>query len=138
MKEEDRGWRIATASGGRQWGRRLEFLRLRASRHAALDGDGEEDGAELLVLLSGRGSDRDGGSTVRRWWWRSGACRKEDNEGERGMGGIWLRRKWEEGYGLREGSRSGEIKREDGVTRLAWSLQGKEGHAQRVIGGRRR
>jgi hypothetical protein len=28
----------------------LEFLRLRASRHVALDGDGEEDGAQLLDL----------------------------------------------------------------------------------------
>jgi hypothetical protein len=64
MNEEDRGRRIATASGGRQWGRMLEFFHLRASRHAALDGDGEEDGAQLLVPLDGDGDDHDIGSTV--------------------------------------------------------------------------
>jgi hypothetical protein len=30
-------------------GKKLEFLRLRAPLHAALDGDGEEDSAQLLV-----------------------------------------------------------------------------------------
>jgi hypothetical protein len=73
--EEDRGWRIATASGDRQWGRRLEFLRLGASRHAALDGDGEEYGAQLLVPLDGDGDDHDIGSMVRWRRWRSEACR---------------------------------------------------------------
>jgi hypothetical protein len=70
MNEEDRGRRIAMASGGRQWGRMLESLCLIASRHAALDGDGEEDGAQLLVPLDGDGYDQDIGSTVRlsfRW-----------------------------------------------------------------------
>jgi hypothetical protein len=81
MKEEDRGRRIATASGGRQWGRRLEFFCHRAPRHAVLDRDGEEDGAQLLVASVWRGVAGSSDATARRAWWHSGAQGEEEKEG---------------------------------------------------------
>jgi hypothetical protein len=63
MKEEDRGQRIATASGGRLQGRRLEFLCFRASRHVSLRDDLPDGGAVLLAASAWRGIYWNGGAT---------------------------------------------------------------------------